>query len=1257
MKRFNRTKLSLFISASLLSTHAFAADSAAQNEPTESMDEDVEIIEVRGIRRSLSENLNNKRFSDSVVDSINTEDISKNPDKNMAEALQRIAGVQIERQFGEGSKISIRGTSPELTNTLVNGQSARSASYQPGEAESNAFDFSNIPAERVSKIEVHKSARADLDAGGIGGTVIMHTKKPLEQRNGYGYFNIEGEYNDASEKSSPQLSTAYNFTNENETFGASIAVSLQKRNTLRTGFESGGVAGNSYAVGTGFAATDAIICPTEACNATDIKLRHMNGHNEILNRYMAFNGFTYGQQEFVAGGTGDYNGFGPIAPFNNASNNFGMPNEIIDPTYIDSLWGLFNPHMRTGGFGQTPGKVLGSNVSSPARQSEDTRLDTTLNFQWMPTDELSINLELNRNTSDRNNKDDNISAQAYRLAQYLYSNEAQGIDPRLAMDPSADIVTSMTGPVDGLWLVGYQGGVWDGSYSDPSVVRHAKWGEIVTRNSQDRYGSETEQDRVHLTVDYEGDNFTAQFQVGRTTADSVALESETTLGSRYGDYLSPFSGDQNTVQIPTYEGVNLGYGYNTNSDKVYWGLEADPSLTGEALAAAQQRAENFILAPTNEFYVMDIGNSERFRSNVEDFAQADITIDLDNKFYIDSVKFGGKFRDISRTQNYLSEEYRFHNFADQASEFPTILAGEVADGTISGLNTAGHDIPDEYFDVSLNKLSSLVDDHFLLLHSDGTPNKDLCEDAIAASDHPSPSLRGYETKVKYYGCRSGFNESYPDRYEVSEQVLAYYGMANFSGDNFRGNIGVRIVETERENLYYDTLKDENGAEVLHTADESDPAYVAELANFNVYEQLSTTSSTRDVLPSFNLAFDITDSFILRAAASKNISHPSLTQLRSRFYVATERERLLTGEPQDMAMVADGNGGYTFTDQPQRLYHEDQRIASVGNPDLGSYTSINTEFGAEWYFADSSMFAITAFQKDISNMVRSASEVRNLDYLGEAGIKDSNGYDIFGDYVVSSYFNTGDQKVSGVEVQLQHDFGNGFGGLVNYTYTDVPGQNYKQTQFTYLLDEDGMANYRDSDPSKRPYYEVTGFTTKTTTQIEPMVGQSKDTLNASVYYENDKFSARLSYNYRSEFSNGAHPNGISYTDARQQLDFKTTINLSDSLIATLAVTNLTNENVVQYHDSSEFIKAPVIHKAKWENGAIVLDENGVEVIEETITGDAAYQVLADAMGTDAEGNNLVTVDDLKPYYENRVTKMVYNEYTNGRRFYAGINWTF
>ena len=415
--------------------------------------------------------------------------------------------------------------------------------------------------------------------------------------------------------------------------------------------------------------------------------------------------------------------------------------------------------------------------------------------------------------------------------------------------------------------------------------------------------------------------------------------------------------------------------------------------------------------------------------------------------------------------------------------------------------------------------------------------------------------------------------------------------------------------------------------------------------------LEQTSSTKDYLPSFNISYNLTDEVIIRAAASKNISHPSLNQLRSNFYLVTERSRLYTdGRQQDL----------TDEGLAERLAMDSQRRGSVGNPNLGSYSSVNSEIGVEWYFDKSSIFAVTAFQKDIKNMVRSTSRVQNLDYLGDEGRTDNNGYPIFGDYVVSSYFNTGEQKVQGLEAQLQHDFGNGFGGLINYTYTDVPDQKFVTSTFAYEIGDMTDIETHQSDPSQREYFEVTGFTAKTTAQSEPMFGQSKDTLNASVYFENDDYSLRLSYNYRSEFANQSSSEGIRFTDARSQLDFKATYQIMDNLIASFSVINLTNENVVHYLDTSQIVNDPVVNKMKWidevdedgvatGNRVVATDDNGNEIVESSITGEEAFQILSEASG--------VPVDELKPYYENRLNRIVVNEWTNGRRFYVGVNYTF
>jgi iron complex outermembrane receptor protein len=100
------------------SSQAMAAEEAASKVGKE----EVEVIQVTGIRGSLKENINGKRFADSVVDVVSSEDIGKFPDKNVADSLARIPGITVSRDFGEGGQVSIRGTSPDLTLTTLNGQ-------------------------------------------------------------------------------------------------------------------------------------------------------------------------------------------------------------------------------------------------------------------------------------------------------------------------------------------------------------------------------------------------------------------------------------------------------------------------------------------------------------------------------------------------------------------------------------------------------------------------------------------------------------------------------------------------------------------------------------------------------------------------------------------------------------------------------------------------------------------------------------------------------------------------------------------------------------------------------------------------------------------------------------------------------------------------------------------------------------------------------------------------------------------------------
>ncbi|WP_444886147.1 TonB-dependent receptor [Microbulbifer sp. VAAC004] len=222
----NRRAELLRTSASALVLCSVVGMAQAQNtEEAQKENLALEEVEVLGIRQSMEKNLDVKRFSNAVVDSITAEDIGKFPDKNVADALQRVPGVSIVRSGGEGAEVSIRGTAPELTFTQLNGNYIAT----PGDEPSRSLDYSLLPATMIARTDVYKSPEAKLDEGGIGGTVILHTRKPLDLDAGEGMLSVETTYADVTEKYEPQYTGFYSWKNDQETFGVLVGYSKQDR--------------------------------------------------------------------------------------------------------------------------------------------------------------------------------------------------------------------------------------------------------------------------------------------------------------------------------------------------------------------------------------------------------------------------------------------------------------------------------------------------------------------------------------------------------------------------------------------------------------------------------------------------------------------------------------------------------------------------------------------------------------------------------------------------------------------------------------------------------------------------------------------------------------------------------------------------------------------------------------------------------------------------------------------------------------------
>jgi TonB-dependent receptor len=196
-------------------------------EPLSAVDPDkiVEEVIVTGIRASLQRSMDIKRDSKGIVDGISAEDIGKFPDTNLAESLQRITGVAIERDRGEGSKITVRGFGPDFNIVTFNGR-------QMPTTGGRSFDFGNIASEGVSAVEVYKSGRANVATGGIGAVVNVKTSKPLEMPGMRAVISAKGVHDPGTRKGNsvnPEFSGLFSQTFSEDRFGVALSLSSQER--------------------------------------------------------------------------------------------------------------------------------------------------------------------------------------------------------------------------------------------------------------------------------------------------------------------------------------------------------------------------------------------------------------------------------------------------------------------------------------------------------------------------------------------------------------------------------------------------------------------------------------------------------------------------------------------------------------------------------------------------------------------------------------------------------------------------------------------------------------------------------------------------------------------------------------------------------------------------------------------------------------------------------------------------------------------
>jgi TonB-dependent receptor len=201
--------------------------------------ESLEEVVVTGFRQSLSVALDGKRAATGSIDQIVAEDIADFPDLNLAESIQRVPGVSIARDGGEGRQVSVRGLGPQFTRVRINGMEAMSANggtdAAGGTNRDRSFDFNTFASELFNAVTIRKSSAAEIEEGSLGATVDLRSARPFDYDGFTVVTSVQGSYNDISDDVDPRGALLISDTFADGKFGALLSAAYTKRKLLDEG--------------------------------------------------------------------------------------------------------------------------------------------------------------------------------------------------------------------------------------------------------------------------------------------------------------------------------------------------------------------------------------------------------------------------------------------------------------------------------------------------------------------------------------------------------------------------------------------------------------------------------------------------------------------------------------------------------------------------------------------------------------------------------------------------------------------------------------------------------------------------------------------------------------------------------------------------------------------------------------------------------------------------------------------------------------
>ena len=242
-----KTPVTLLATAIGLALHCAALPALAQTAPAAGSADatpagDLDEVRVVGYKASVIKALDDKRDSAEQIDAIVAEDIGKFPDQNLAESLQRLPGVSIDRDAGEGRSITVRGLGADFTRVRLNGMEALSTTggtdSSGGTNRGRGFDFNVFASELFSNLTVRKTQSAEIDEGSLGATVDLRSGRPFDYRKFTATASVQQSYNDLSGSWDPRFAGLISNTWADGRVGAALSLAYSKRGMIEEGFSA-----------------------------------------------------------------------------------------------------------------------------------------------------------------------------------------------------------------------------------------------------------------------------------------------------------------------------------------------------------------------------------------------------------------------------------------------------------------------------------------------------------------------------------------------------------------------------------------------------------------------------------------------------------------------------------------------------------------------------------------------------------------------------------------------------------------------------------------------------------------------------------------------------------------------------------------------------------------------------------------------------------------------------------------------------------